>query len=434
MAALYRNILIAIVATSLSSLSAAQMTRDWGTYYGANFIDDGFSVATDVSGNVYLTGQTASNDSIAMNGHQMIHGGGGDAFLVKFNSAGERQWGTYYGSSGSDEGFAVATDPFGNVFVAGTTTSLENIAYEGHQDQPGGVGPSRQAFLVKFDPDGVRQWGTYYGGAEDNEGLGCATDLNGNVYLTGLTRSPTHIAFNGFQNEHSSGGNEDAFLVKFDPNGIRLWATYYGTSSHDRGYACATDAEGNVYMSGVTESDSIIAYNGHQNTRGGMTDAFLVKFASDGNRLWSTYYGGSLAEFGYHCTTDPAGNVYMAGYTTSPSAIADAGHQSTIGGQRDAFLVKFDPQGIRQWGTYYGGHLDEYGYQCATDANGNAYLTGNTLSPGNISSNGNAGEQPPRDRLDERRASSEQGNTSLAHARSSLCLKKLHIMLAHVIE
>ena len=74
---------------------------------------------------------------------------------------------------------------------------------------------SYDAFLVKFNSSGVRQWGTYYGGTGYDEGASCATDMSGNVYLAGYTQSTTGIATTG-AHQTTYGGSSDAFLVKFD--------------------------------------------------------------------------------------------------------------------------------------------------------------------------------------------------------------------------
>ncbi len=75
-------------------------TRLWGTYYGGSSNDYGYSLATDGSGYVYLTGYTESSNAIATAGsHQSskVDGVDKDAFLVKFNSNGVRQWGHFMG-------------------------------------------------------------------------------------------------------------------------------------------------------------------------------------------------------------------------------------------------------------------------------------------------------------------------------------------------
>jgi hypothetical protein len=296
-----------------------------------------------------------------------------------------RFWGTYYGGTATDYGYSCATDASGNVYMSGRTSSNTGmvIATAGsHQSAFGGG--SADAILVKFNGSGVRQWGTYYGGTGVEYGWGCATDASGNVYMTGYTSSNTGIATGGSHQSAYGGGSIDAFLVKFNSSGVRQWGSYYGGTGDDRGWSCATDASGNVYMSGYTSSDigTIIATAGsHQSAYGGgIYNAFLVKFNSSGVRQWGSYYGGTLADFGYGCATDTSGNVYLTGvaHSNNGTVIATSGsHQSTTVGA-DAFLVKFNSSGVRQWGTYYGGTGSDEGYSCAIDVSGNVYMAGST--------------------------------------------------------
>ena len=285
-----------------------------------------------------------------------------------------RLWGTYYGGSRYEYESSCATDASGNVYLAGRTSSTTGIATTGAHQTTFGGSWSYDAFLVKFNSSGVRQWGTYYGGTASDLGHSCATDASGNVYLAGNTSSTTGIATTG-AHQTRSGGDYDAFLVKFNSSGVRQWGTYYGGPRGDDGYSCATDASGNVYLAGRTFSTSRIPTTGaHQTTSGGGSDdAFLVKFNSSGVRQWGTYYGGTGREIGHSCATDASGNVYLAGRTSSTTGIATTGaHQTTSGGSYDAFLVKFNSSGVRQWGTYYGGTAYDLGHSCATDASGNS--------------------------------------------------------------
>ena len=128
----------------------------------------GNSCTIDALGNIYMTGMTFSSSGIATAGaHQTANAGLTDAFLVKFNSSGVRQWGTYYGGGGPDDGFSCTTDASGNVYMTGQAQqqmAASGIATPGsHQSAYGGG--YNDAFLVKFDSNGLRQWGTYYGGS-----------------------------------------------------------------------------------------------------------------------------------------------------------------------------------------------------------------------------------------------------------------------------
>ena len=153
--------------------------------------------------------------------------------------------------------------------------------------------------------------------------------------------------------------NHSKILV-IDPS--ITWATYYGGTNYDQAYSTAVDGLGNIYITGYTQSTSSIASGGFQNTFGGANDAFLTKFDANGSRLWATYFGGTGSDIGQAVTVDGAGNVCLAGYTESTTGIASGGFQNTFGGGAyDAFLVKFNSSGSRIWGTYYGGTIYENG-------------------------------------------------------------------------
>ncbi len=372
--------------------------RAWGTYYGGG-TDFGYSCTTDAAGNVYMSGNTDCNTStiIATSGaHQTTHSGFDmDAFLVKFNSNGVRLWGTYYGAAGINENsYSCSTDAGGNVYMAGNA-GASNVITTAASHQPVFGGGTVDAFLTKFNSSGVRIWATYYGGSGDDGALTCTTDINGNVYLGGFTETNTStlIATNA-SHQPAFAGSEDAFLVKFNSQGQRLWGTYYGSNGHDVGYSCSADAAGNVYLAGSTEINTgtaIATPGSHQPAFGGSgtsdVNAYLVKFDANGARQWGTFYG-TIENAGYSCVTDVAGNVYMAGITdaSSGTVISTPGsHQSSYGGgPLDAYLVKFNSGGVRQWGTYYGGSGSDEATACAFDSLGNISLCGTTTSTDNI--------------------------------------------------
>ncbi|MCF8258799.1 MAG: SBBP repeat-containing protein, partial [Flavobacteriales bacterium] len=323
--------------------------RLWGTYYGGDFTDQGFSCAVDMNDNVYLAGKARSETGIASQGHQETFGGYlSDAMLVKFNSNGVRLWATYFGGSQEDIGYACATDNDGSVYLAGKTSSTDDIASGGHQNTYAGSTPCPSnycgdAFLAKFSEDGVRQWSTYYGGGSVDEGRSCAIDNSGNIYLAGTAGSIDNISWNGFQN--SLDGAADAFIAKFNPSGNRLWATYFGSYNPESGYYVHTDDRGGVYLSGTSGTYQGIAYNGYQNTfGGGSSDAFMAKFNSLGQRQWATYFGANEMDYGFACATDSSGHVYFSGQTKTSNtndSLLIGGHQTNYGGWFDAFLVKF---------------------------------------------------------------------------------------------
>lgn len=367
-------------------VGSAQDNRIWATYYGGEGSEGAANIKIDNVGNIYLTGFTDSDSAIASGGFQDTIGGGKDAFLVKFDTDGNRVWATYYGGEGNDYGLSLAIDTFGNSYLAGRTNSLNGIASGGFQNTFGGGG-SQIGFLVKFDSLGNRIWGTYYGANPLDGYYAVSVSPDGNIYLAGTTWIETGISSGGFQNSYG-GGFSDAFLVKFDADGNRIWATYYGGNQDDNGFNVATDAFGNVYLTGNTPSVSGIASGGFQNTIAGGYDAFLVKFDAGGNRLWATYYGGSSVDQGIALSADINNNVYMTGSTYSSTGISSGDFQDTFAGGFDVFLAKFNANGNRIWATYYGGANNDESESVYTDTLGNVYLAGDSYSPSGIASQG----------------------------------------------
>jgi hypothetical protein len=368
---------------------------NWATYFGESGVDFGNGIATDANGNSIIIGTTSSTNAIATIGaHQTIFGGNRDAYIVKFNTTGTRQWATYYGESDFDYGNGIATDTSGNIIAIGSTSSSFAIATTGsHQTAVSYI----DAFIAKFNNNGIRQWATYYGGSNLDEALGVAIDKNENIIITGYTRSTNAISSIS-AHQTTFMGVEDAFIAKFNSSGVLQWATYFGGTNGDIGNGIASDADGNILIIGQTYSTSSIASIGaHQTSFGSgiAYNAFIAKFSSSGVRQWSTYYGGTEQDYGNAIITDNNRNIIIIGQTYSNSNIATIGsHQGfltthTVGGQsNDAFIAKFNTNGIRQWATYYGGGEMDYGTGITVNASGDIIILGYTLSTNNISTTG----------------------------------------------
>lgn len=327
------------------------ITRFMGSYFGSVAADTGYDIAEDGQGNYFLTGYTQSTINIAKDGYQLVIGGLEDAYLAKFDKDHKRLWSTYYGGDNFDVSYAVTADFMGNVIIAGETRSKSNISNAlGHQQVYGG-GPA-DGWIAKFNSSGLLLWATYYGGEEEDKIRDVEVDNSGNVYVVGTTKSDDAIFFNGHQ--FGRVGGSDAFVVKFNPEGIRQWGTYLGGDLDEQGNGIAIDPSRNVYIVGTTQSSNNINFNGHVPNLAGRADAFVSSFDNSGTIRWSTYYGGSEQDDGTSIALDNQ-YLYFGGTTTSTNGIAFNGNQSNIGGGSDGFLVKFDFQQNPYWGTYLGG-------------------------------------------------------------------------------
>lgn len=387
----------------------------WSTFFGGSGSDVVDGITIDAAGFIYIVGNTGSANGIAsVESFQPELSGASDAFIAKFSELGEMIWSTYYGGLGDDDNNFSYGDPLvysttgitndlsGNLYVYNITTS-ENMATVGvFQDNRYGS----RSMLSKFDLDGQRIWATYYGNRW-SEIFGVAVNANG-LYVVGrdstgsnTTEQSGYHATAGAHLMHSV-GYDCAYLSKFDFEGQRLWSTYYG-SDVDITWAlahpvkCYGDA---VYLAGFTNGNGGIATTGaFQETiveDGGFVP-FLVKFNQAGVRQWGTYFGTNRPHqsFDSLCASlniDTSGNVYLSGATALRDNIATPGsYQEHIAEEffnLDNFVVKFNPQGERIWGTYYGGIKKEYNIITRFDQSGNMFFLGDTASEQNIATDG----------------------------------------------
>lgn len=372
----------------------ASGNRRWATYYGSNKQDYGRAVTADSSGGVYLAGYT-SGDGLATPGSHAETRAGTDAFLVKFDTAGNRLWATYYGGPSAEYGYAVACDGSDNIYLGGyTNNSTSGIATPGAYKVTPNVSGANDAFLVKFNKAGVRQWGTYFGGNDVDQCFSLVCDTAKNVIMAGYTYSDTGIATPG-AHQTVVGGGEDAFIVKFDSAGNRIWSTYFGGGGHDMCQAISCDTEGNLAVVGHTYSTSgISTSNAYQPVFAGGgpgPDMFIARFSSAGTLQWGTYYGGTGSDWGQGIACGPTGNIYVTGFTDSYTAIATPGaFKDTLSAldNGDAVIAKFDASGNRVWGSYFGGEGLDRGFGVWSDAYSRVFLAGRTSSINGVSTPG----------------------------------------------
>lgn len=250
------------------------------------------------------------------------------------------------------------------------------------------------AGAVVIDP--AIDWATYFGGTSDDFGHTVATDTAGYVYFSGTTNSsssPTNYIATSGAYQSSYAGNGDAFIAKFDKNGTKQWATYFGGSGYDDFFSSAIDTSGNLYVTGLTNSSGLFATSPYQSAIGGGYDAMLVKFNPSGSVVWGTYFGGSGDEtngngsefqVGLACESK-SNSIYLCGNTKSTSGIAGGTYsaQSSNAGGNDGYLAKFTSNGGLIWSTYFGGTgSNDRMIKIVFDATQNVYVAGETESNG----------------------------------------------------
>ncbi|RLD58267.1 MAG: hypothetical protein DRJ05_08300 [Bacteroidetes bacterium] len=349
----------------------------WGTFFHSlnpGQASGGNHVVFDTFGNIYIVGKTQGTTIISTPGcHQATSGGGYDGFVQKFNWAGERIWGTYYGGNHDDGIKSIAIDQNGDIVFVGYTNSTNGIATQGsHQEIHAGGGYADDCLIVKMTKDGDRLWGTYLGGMNFDAAYSISIDNQNNILICGKTISLENFSTPGCHQPNYGGSvYGDGFYAKFNSNGELLYCTYYGGEDYDAAYAVKTDSKGYVYVAGHSHSITNIGTPGtHQPYNYNGVDAFIVKFDSVGVRQWGTYFGGSGTDDIFDICFDSLDNIYAVGFTDSyESNIATPGAHQEISMGPDGFISKFNPESIQVWGTYFGG--DDLDRMIAIDMDNN---------------------------------------------------------------
>lgn len=248
----------------------------------------------------------------------------------------------------------------------------------------------RKTLVIDPTPDLV--WGTYYGGINNDWTYCIDTDKEGNVFAGGGSQNPDLATSGAYQ--ITMEGSQEAIFGKFKKDGTLIWMSYFGGENDDLIMGLSCDQLGNIVVGGFTDSKTGIAtiasyQPGQADTLFGR-DGFIAKFNTNGNRIWSTYFGGTDVDFIHALKTDAAGNIFIAGWTHSVDGISSTGafqqnYASDLSdGQNwgDGFVAKFDANGNRHWSTYCGGEKFDRFYCMDLDAKGNIYASGISFSNG----------------------------------------------------
>jgi PKD repeat protein len=311
-------------------------SRSWATYFGRIR-----NCVTDSLGDVYITGNTSNTSISTSNAYQKKNGGLNDAFLAKFNPSGKLSWSTYFGDAQTEMGLGVTLDKNNNVYMVGIADSTWSMSdNNGFQSNFGG-GPN-DGFLVKFDTSGKYKWFTYIGGTLDDNSQAVSTDQNGNVYVTGYTKSLNNIA-NKQAQQSVKGGNTDAYLMKFTASGSKAWGSYFGGAYDDEVLAISCDKYNNILICGSSYSASGIATSSAiQKNNAGNDDAYIARFTSSGRLSYGSYFGGNGGERSFNVEADTANQIFLAGFSGSSNMATSGVHQTTYGGGfYDGFVTGF---------------------------------------------------------------------------------------------
>ena len=366
-----------VFISKFNSSGVFQWTRTWG---GEGF-DDGTGVATDGSGNVYVTGYFNGTDVNFNPDGSDLHSSNGvrDIFISKFNSNGTFQWARTWGGTGDESGAGVAADISGNTYVTGYFNGADVNFNPDGSDLHSALGQS-DIFLSKYDSSGAFVWALTWGGADFDNGYAVATYGSDIVYVAGKFRGANVNLNPGGSDIHNSHGGCDAFVSEFNSNGVFQWAHSWGGTSYDFTYGVAADSSGNAYVTGMFQGTNVnLNPDGSDlHFSNGFGDVFLIKFNPGGVFQWARTWGGTGYEEGRGVAPDSSGSVYVTGSFdgTNVNFDPDGWSLHSSNGSADYFISKFDSDGVFKWARTAGGTMQDQGRSAATDNSGNVYITG----------------------------------------------------------
>lgn len=346
----------------------------WATTVGsAGTSEYGYSIAVDTSGNVYVTGNFSTTTRI----NSFSSGGGGGAitltsygrlvnasgniyaFIAKYNTNGIVQWATSIESLNVANGYSLAVDTTGNVYVCAYVIDTLTIKSFGSGGGGGTITLSSygtftptsidNALIVKYNSSGIVQWATTIETVCNNVNYSIALDSLGNVYITSQFSNSALI--NNFTSGGGGGpitltayrtlttGGNNVYIVKYNSSGIAQWATCIAAASSfvEVNRCIATDSSNNVYFTGFFGSTATIK-NFVSDTGGTITlesygtlittgsdNAFVVKYNSSGTAQWATTIESTGEDFGTSVVVDASGNVYVTGSFSGTATINNLG-------------------------------------------------------------------------------------------------------------
>jgi hypothetical protein len=303
------------------------------------------------------------------------------------------EYSTFIGGTSLDGVSAIAVDPAGSAYIAGTTLSADFPTVSAFQPRKPEGGTSffpYDAFVAKLNADGTALvYSTYLGGTGAGwtgreSAAAISVTSTGEAIIAGTTSSADFPVVNALQPSYA--GNEDAFLAQLNATGTDLvFSTYFGGTGPEDGRDMHVDPTGNILLFGWTRSTDLPTVNAYQAALNGVEgDVFLTSFNAQATAIhYSTYLGGDDVEYPAAIGTDVLGNAYVTGSTESAdfptlNALQPVG---AAGDLEDVFVSKFDANGALVYSTYLGGSSLDTPFGIAVDAAGSAHVSGRTQSP-----------------------------------------------------
>ncbi len=244
------------------------------------------------------------------------------------------EWVASAGTGNLDRVWDIALDNEGNILVTGEFVDTLQIG----TTTITGWGLN-DIFVAKFSSEGVPLWAKAFGGSEGDIGLSIDTDSLGNSYITGYYGGTAHFE----DQDLTSSGSWDVFILKLNPNGDKIWAYSEGGISNDIGYGLAVVPDGRCFIAGWF-GDTITFHDNSTITSYGGSDIVTFAIDASGNLLWMHKAGSVGVEYGYKIDVDSQANTYITGTCGQGSNF-----DGILSPANGAFIASYNPNGNIRW-------------------------------------------------------------------------------------
>jgi hypothetical protein len=346
-------------------------TKQWDKRYGGPGGGELYQMAQTPDGGYLLFGDSSSpvgGDKSQPRRDSLDYGS--DFWVVKISSDGTKQWDRTYGGNAEDYFVSMSPTADGGYLLAGSSGS--GIGAEKSEASRGGL----DYWVVKISSDGTKQWDKTIGGNRIEFVRSILSTSDGGYIITGDSSSGI-----GGDKSEAKRGSYDVWIVKIDSNGTKQWDKRYGGTGWEVSGEIIPALDGGYLIGGFTGSDK----NGDvsEESKGGESDAWLIKIANDGTKQWDKRYGGNDSE-GLGSIIPTLDGGYLLGGGSSSNKSGDKSENSrgvsSIGLGSDFWIVKIDLQGNKQWDKTFGGNEGDSFSSVIQEPGGSYVLAGYTES------------------------------------------------------
>lgn len=334
----------------------------WLRQLGGTQPDTSYGVAQDSSGNVYVAGSFTTMMTIG--GATLLGFGADDVFCGKFSPAGTLIWAKAFGGTGTDVALGVTADSTGNVVIVGSFSQQINFG-GGALTSLG----SSDIFVAKLSAaTGDHVLSLRFGSVQLDDVKAVALSSTDEIFIAG--RYDGTINFGG--SALPSAGADDVFLVKLSAAGAHLWSQRFGGALGDVANDLTVDSAGSVIMAG--RFLGAVDFGGGSLMSAGGSDIFVAKYSSTGSHLWSHAYGAASADEAHSVSADASDAVHVAGKFVG--SVNFGGGALMSAGSDDAFLLKLSAGGSYSWAQRFGGANADAAYSVSAAVGGDVVVAG----------------------------------------------------------